>query len=406
MTKPCLICSRPVKAFLDFGRMPRGNGFLDAGAVSGEFFFNLSVGFCESCFMVQLLEQPEPEAMFHARYPFFTGSSNRMTDHFKRFAEDAARDYLPSSNPFVVEIGSNDGSLLNFFRSRRIRHLGVDPSSNVSGAAREKGVETLCDFFNEALAARIRAEHAAADLILAANVMCHIASFRSVLSGIELLLKDRGTVIFEEPYLGDVIQKTAYDQIYDEHVFLFSLHAMQNALAPHNLELFDAKPQGTHGGSMRYFVGKKGYRVPSYGLQILLRREAESGLTDKKTFTSFSARCEKSRDRLRHELETLKEEGATVAGYGATSKSTTVLNYAGITPELLPYLCDTTPEKQGKWSPGAHIPILPPEAFRNPYPSHALLFAWNHAEEIIPKEGQFTASGGRWLVYVPEVKFL
>ncbi len=404
--KHCLICSGCVETFIDFGRMPLGNAFLTAEEFETEYFFNLAAGVCESCFAVQLTDQPKPEKMFHSRYPFFTGSSGRMSAHFEEMARSVSARFLPGSDPFVVEIGSNDGTLLDFFRARNIRHLGVDPSSNVAEAAARKGVQTLCAFFDEREAGKILSEHGSADLILAANVICHIAALHSVLSGIDLLLTDAGVAVFEEPYMRDVLEKTAYDQIYDEHVFLFSLHAVQKALGPHNLELFDAQREWTHGGSMRYFIGRKGARPESEELLRLLAEEKLAGMTRMKTYEDFRGRCEKSREGLVRALEGFKKDGLSAAGYAATSKSTTVLNYAGIGPDLLPYICDTTPEKQGKFTPGVHIPVRPPEAFRSPYPDRALLFAWNHAEEIMAKEKDFLLSGAKWLVYIPHVKTL
>jgi len=212
--------------------------------------------------------------------------------------------------------------------------------------------------------------------------------------------------IFEDPYLGDMIAKTAYDQIYDEHVFIFSADSVRRAFAEHGLELVDVEPQPTHGGSMRYTLAPKGSRAATLRVAEQLAKERAQGLDKIETYRAFKENCEKSRSRLIHALDGMRREGKRVVGYGATSKSTTVTNYCGITPNHVEYISDTTPIKQGKLSPGAHIPVKPHAEFTGKYPDYALLFAWNHAAEIREKELAFIAAGGRWLIYVPEVKIV
>ncbi|WP_318258343.1 class I SAM-dependent methyltransferase [Geobacter anodireducens] len=296
--------------------------------------------------------------------------------------------------------------MLQHFAVKGIRHLGIEPSANVAAAAREKGIQTICRFFNEETARDIVREHGQADAFLAANVMCHIPFFHSIIAGIKILLKDDGIVMFEDPYLGDVIEKTSYDQIYDEHVFLFSLRSIGYAFAQHGLELVDIEPQTTHGGSMRYVIAHKGARPVSPAVLTQLRKEEELGLHRLETYERFRLNCEKSRSELKSLLEHLKAEGKRVVGYGATSKSTTIINYCGITPDLIEFISDTTPAKQGKFTPGAHIPVRPYGDFAARYPDYALLFAWNHSVEIMAKEGDFRSGGGKWIVYVPQVKVI
>ena len=258
MTKHCLVCQFSTEPFMSFGTMPLANGFLTPEEFPHEYFFELQVGFCPRCHMVQLAEQPDRERMFHDRYAFFSSTSTRMMRHFERFADLVRAQYLAASDPFVVEIGSNDGIMLRPFADRGIRHLGVEPSANVARVAAEKGVRTVSEFFDEPLADRIVAEHGHADAVLAANVMCHIPYLHSVLAGVDRLLKPNGALIFEDPYLGDIIEKTSYDQIYDEHAFYFSVESLSYVLDQHDLEIIDVQPQPVHGGSMRYVVGRKG----------------------------------------------------------------------------------------------------------------------------------------------------
>ena len=402
--KPCAVCRSPIEAFLSFGRMPIANGFLTEAQFAEEYFFELAVGFCARCHMVQLTEPVEREKLFHQNYAFFSSTSACMAEHFRRLAESVRAEHLAGSDPFVVEIGSNDGILLQHYARAGIRHLGVEPSANVAQVARGKGVRTAAEFIDEALARRIVAEHGQADVVLGANVICHLPYLHSVAAGIRLLLKPRGVLVFEDPYLGDIVEKTSYDQSYDEHAFYFSVTALDHLFAQHGMEIVDVAPQEVHGGSMRYTVAHRGARAPCAAVEALRARERALGLSEAATFERFRCNVEGSRDELMRLLRRLKAEGRRVVGYGATSKSTTVTGYCGITPDLVEFISDTTPIKQGKFSPGAHVPVRPHSEFAQRPPDYALLFAWNHGREIMAKEQAFTASGGKWITYVPRVE--
>jgi methylation protein EvaC len=404
--KDCLICKAPVEPFIDFGNMPLGNGFLLPDQFGDEYHFPMQVGFCTACGMVQLLYQPDREQMFHENYAFFSGTSRYMALHFKAFADHVIADYLAVDNPFVVEMGSNDGIMLQNFSTAAIRHLGIEPSKNVAHVAIDKGINTVTEFFSADLARQIVAENGQTDAFLAANVMCHIPYLHSIVEGINILLKPGGVVMFEDPYLGDVIEKTSYDQIYDEHTFLFSLASISYLFEQYGMEVVDVEPQTTHGGSMRYVITRRGVRPVSHNVAAQLEKERNLGLHLPETFDQFRRNCESSRDKLMALLHDLKSQGKRVVGYGATSKSTTITNYCGITPDLVEFICDTTPIKQGKFSPGAHIPVRPYDEFVMCYPDYALLFAWNHAKEIMEKEDAFRTSGGKWIIYVPQVAVL
>lgn len=383
--------------------MPLGNGFLVPDQFADEYFYRMQVGFCAACGMVQLLDQPDRERMFHENYAFFSGTSSYMARHFKAFADHVIGDYLVAGNPFVVEMGSNDGIMLQNFAAAGIRHLGIEPSKNVARVAIDRGVDTVTEFFGADLARRIVSERGQADAFLAANVMCHIPYIHSIVEGIDLLLKPTGVVLFEDPYLGDVIEKTSYDQIYDEHTFLFSVASVSSLFERYGMEVIDVEPQPTHGGSMRYVIARRGMYPVAQRVAVQREKERVFGLHLPETYERFRGNCEASREQLMALLHDLKAKGKRVVGYGATSKSTTIINYCGITPELIEFISDTTPIKQGKFSPGAHVPVRPYEEFVNAYPDCALLFAWNHAAEIMEKEGAFRAAGGKWIVYVPKV---
>ena len=389
---------------MSFGRMPIANGFLRPDGTENEYFFELAPAFCEACGMFQLLEQPDPQKMFHEQYAFYSSTSRYMQAHFEAFADAAINTVLAGrDNPFVVELGSNDGIMLRHFKERGVRHLGIEPSANVADVARTQGISTISAFFDRRLANEIATDQGSADAILAANVMCHIADLPGVAAGVQRLLKADGVFVFEDPYLGDMITKTSYDQIYDEHVFISSATSVQRAFARFGLELVDVMPQITHGGSMRYTLAPRGSREVSKKVNEQLAKETALGLDLAETYVQFKANCENSRAALMRTLERLRSQQKRVVGYGATSKSTTVINYCGITPAHLEFISDTTPIKQGSLSPGAHIPVKAYDEFTKSYPDYALLFAWNHAAEIREKETGFVGAGGRWIVYVPEV---
>lgn len=403
----CHVCGSPIEAFMSFGRMPIANGFLTPEEIPDEYFFELAPAYCETCTMFQIVEQPAPEKMFHENYAFFSSTSSYMQAHFRRFADLVQDRVLAGRNdPFVVELGSNDGIMLRHFQQRGQRHLGVEPSSNVAEIARKAGINTISEFFDKKLAERIVAEYGHADAVLAANVMCHIPDLPSVAEGIRFLLKPDGVLMFEDPYLGDMVAKTSYDQIYDEHVFIFSASSIRSAFGRHGLELIDVMPQITHGGSMRYMLQPKGSHPVSDNVAAQIAKERAQGLDRQEGYLKFKANCEKSRTQLMEVLGRLRAQRKAVVGYGATSKSTTVTNYCGITPDHVAWISDTTPIKQGRLSPGAHIPVRPYDEFVKDYPDYALLFAWNHAAEIREKEGAFAAAGGKWIYFVPNVEIV
>lgn len=401
----CRACPVQADSVVSFGKMPIANNFLSQNDFDEEYFFELEVLFCPSCKTFQLKDQPLPEKMFHENYAFFSGTSKKMATHFEKMAFTYLDKYIQNSaEAFIVELGSNDGIMLQNFAQKGIKHLGVEPSLNVATVAREKGVNTLVSFFGEETAGEIVQKYGQADIICGANVMCHIPDLSSVARGVLLLLKKNGVFVFEEPYLGDMVCKTSYDQIYDEHVYMFSLESVKNIFEPYGFQVFHVESQETHGGSMRYYLCFQGERVVQDSVLKQLQVEQELGLSELQTYVEFGKACQKSREDLIKLLTDLKNAGKRVVGYAATSKSTTILNYCQIGSDLIEYISDTTPVKQGKYSPGMHIPIKPYQAFTSDVPDYAVLFAWNHAQEIFEKEEDFIKRGGRWITFIPEVK--
>ncbi len=403
----CRICTGTPVPVHSFGMQPIANAFRPAAVSAADTYrFELAVSVCPQCGTVQLIDQPDREQMFHGEYAFFTGTSRAMTEHFARFAAWVRDEHLRGDDPLVVEIGSNDGTLLANFQQWNIRHVGVEPSANVARAAQARGIPTEVRFFDADAARAIVATHGQASAFIAANVMCHIPYLHSVVEGIDLLLGEDGIVAFEDPYAGDVLAKGSYDQFYDEHVFLFSLHSVAAVFARHGFELVDVQPQMTHGGSMRYVLARTGKRTPTAAVREYLDREVAQRITDPARWKEFGRRCEASKQALVSLLRDLKAAGKTVAGYAATSKSTTILNYCGIGPDLIAFISDTTPIKHGTVTPGTGIPVVPRAAFGPPYPDYAVLFGWNHETEIRAKEQEFVAGGGRWIRFFPDVEIV
>jgi methylation protein EvaC len=401
--KKCLICSNEFSPFVDFGRMPIANAFSSIKELENEYFFDMKVGFCETCNMVQLLEQPNREKMFHDNYAFFSSTSVYMIKHFKKFANSVTSLQSLNKKSFVVEIGCNDGIMLQNFLSNDIPCLGVEPSKNVAYVAMDKGIEVMTKFFDGSLADKILKTHQQADAILSANVMCHIPYMHSIYEGVKTLLKEDGVFIFEDPYLGEIIEKTSFDQIYDEHVFLFSALSISHIANMHDLELVNVEPQITHGGSMRYTIAHKGIKKVTKEVSNLIEKEKHMGLNAKDAYLDFANNVNNIKRNLIELLTKLKNDGKKVVAYGATSKSTTVTNYFDINPELIECIYDTTPIKQNKFSPGTHIPVLPYDQFRISDPDYVLLFAWNHAEEIMKKESDYMGNRRKWITYIPNV---
>jgi methylation protein EvaC len=403
----CRVCGGTVTEFFDFGRQPLSDAFLEPSAdLNEEFFFRLAVGLCDTCTMVQLMEEVPRDRMFNEDYPYFSSGSTFMRTHFESLAKQLLTNELTSEDPFVVEMGCNDGVMLKTIADAGVRHLGVEPSGSVADVAAAKGVRVRKSFFEESTAREILAEDGPADVIYAANTLCHIPYMDSILTGVATLLKPTGVFVFEDPYLGEIVARTSFDQIYDEHFYFFTLRSVQEMASRHGLELVDAERLTVHGGEVRYTLAPKGSRTPTAAMKELLAEEEAANLTDIETLRGFGAKVEKNRDDLVALLRKAKDEGKRVVAYGATAKSATVTNLSGIGPDLVSFVCDSTPAKQGRLTPGTHIPVRESSAFADPYPDYALLFAWNHAEEIMAKETAFADAGGKWILYVPEVRLV
>lgn len=399
----CRICGGALREVLDLGRQPVSNAFAKREDADKVPFFRLAVGLCTSCTMVQQLETVPPNDMYRADYPYRASGSLVIRRHFEDVARHIIETCPGGRDGFVVEIGSNDGVMLKTLSAAGMRHLGVDPAASAGEVARSQGVNVRTDFFSAPTAAEIRAEYGQANLIFSANTFSHISYLDSIFEGVDTLLAPDGLFVFEDRSLADILRHNYFDQIYDEHIYLFSVGSVQAMAAHFGFELVDAEHLPLHGGSIRYTVARKNTREPSPAVEKFLAQEKADGLSDESAFVRFSGEIDRIKKDLVSLLRDLRSDGQRVVGYGATSRSATVLNYFGIGADLLPFVCDSTPEKQGRVTPGSMIPVCPPDAFSDPFPDYALLFAWNHAEEIMAKEHLFQDKGGRWIIYVPQV---
>lgn len=383
----CRVCGSSIEQFMTFGQMPIANGFLLEDQFKDEYFFEMKPSFCEKCFAFQLIDQPDANQMFNENYPFYSSLSKHMKIHFEKFAKHLIEKFINDKrNSFVIELGSNDGIMLKHFKNVGIPHLGVEPSGNVAEVSKNEGINTISEFFNENLAKNILSEYGNADIVYAANVMCHIPDLNSVFSGISKILKPKGVLVFEDPYLGDMLTKVSYDQIYDEHVYIFSASSVASICEMHNLEIIDLVAQPTHGGSMRYYIAPKGSYKPASNVDITFKDETQKGFKNIKTYLMFKENCQKSKRELVALLEKVRDKNKRVVGYGATSKSTTILNFCKINNNMINCIFDTTKDKIGKFTPGTHIPILNYNKFKGSHYKYVFLFAWNHRKEIMKKE--------------------
>ena len=395
----CKITGEKINPFMSFGKMPSANAFLEQKDFNNEFFYEMEVGFSDKVSLLQLNEFSNPVKVHNERYPFYTSSSLNMKKHFNQFAHWVKEKYLKSGSK-LIEVGSNDGTFLENFKNTNINAIGFEPSKTIAELANKKNIKTLSKFFNTQNLEAVKNFHSSVDVICSANVIAHIPDLIDVIKSVDKLLSSKGLLIFEEPYLGSMFAKVSYDQIYDEHIFMFSISSISKIFDLFDFELIDVLPQITHGGSMRYVIGRKNKHKKSEIISKFLDEEQSKRLDTIESCLNFKKSCEISKKMTKEKLSNFKENGKKICGYAATAKSTTVLNYCNIGNNLIDYICDTTKEKIGKFSPGTHIPIVPVSHFKENIPDVAFLFAWNHKEEIFSKEKEFKENGGVWFSHV------
>lgn len=388
------------REFLNLGGQPIANNFVKSLPVDDEFFFNLRVGFDEDSKLVSLMEFVDKRVLFNDHYVYHSSSSNTMLNHFAETARHIADSFRPAK---VLEIGSNDGIFLKHFD--RNSAFGVEPCGNFASMTNSMGYRTYPLFWNMQTVETLVDEIGKVDVVFAANCMCHVPEIMDAFASSYAILNDGGLFIFEDPSLMPVLTTGSYDQFYDEHAHIFSATAVVNLLERCGFSVERIVPLDVHGGSNRYYARKTGPGARPDGVQAILDTERDFGMQTFELFSEFGAKVEQSGADLRRILGEAKSHGGRLIGYGATSKSTVVYNYCGIGPELLDYIVDTTPSKQGTFSPGTHIPVVAYGGLPDDV-THAFLGAWNFEREIIQKEKGFVERGGKFITHVPRPRIV
>ena len=401
-TARCRSCrGEALSVFLSLGNMPLSDGLLapdDLGRQEPRF--PLDVAFCPDCTLVQILETVPPERLFGADYPYFSSFTDTLLKHSAANVEARIAERRLDGSSLVVELASNDGYLLQYYRARGIPVLGIDPAPGPVAAARDRGVDTLQAFFGRDLAVQLAGNGRLADVIHANNVLAHVADTNGFVAGIGMLLKQDGVAVIEVPYVKELIDRGEFDTIYHEHLCYFSVTSLTRLFERHGLSLNRVEPLEIHGGSLRLFVGKAERADPS--VADYLQAERRAGVDAFEYYAGFSARVGRIRSELRALLEALKGGGARIAGYGAAAKGTILLNFAGVGCEVLEFVADRNVHKHGRYVPGVRLPIVAPERILEGQPDYLLILPWNFKEEIMQQQAEYRRRGGRFIVPVPE----
>ncbi|HQR32104.1 MAG TPA: class I SAM-dependent methyltransferase [Blastocatellia bacterium] len=401
----CRACGEnSLKLFLPLGAQPLANSFLKSpDEFAEEQFFPLDTHFCETCSLVQIPDVVDPEVLFR-HYLYVTGTSETIAQHNRAYAKSVTEMQRLTADDLVIEVASNDGSLLRCFQELGVKTLGIDPATNVAAMARANGVETINEFFSLETAQKVRAEYGPAKAVIGNNVLAHVDDTQDFLRGCKAVIGENGLVIIEMPYLGDLLNRTEYDTIYHEHLCYFSVTSLMRLCESAGLRIVRMDHVPIHGGSLRMHAGHaEVYQTHSAQVLDWAEEEKSKGFTSFERFEQLARSVERSRESLLDLLNRLKAEGKTVAGYGAAAKGNTLLNYCQIGTDLLPYVVDKNPLKLGMFTPGMHIPVLPVSTLLERQPDYLLILAWNFGEEIMRQQSEYKARGGKFILPVPEV---
>lgn len=403
----CRSCGSPDAALiLDLGRQPLANNLLmPADLAKPEPKFPLRLAVCQSCWLLQITDLVPPVALF-SEYLYFSSFSDLMLRHAREAAGRYVEEFGLNAASLVVEVASNDGYLLQNFLAAKVPCLGIEPAANIAKVARERGVETLVEFFGQKLAGELAARHRQADLILGNNVFAHAPDPNDFVAGLKTLLQPAGRIALEFPYGVEFIEHHEFDTIYHEHVFYFTLTALQPLFARHGLTIFRVERLPIHGGSLRLFAGHTGAHPVEASVVALRAEEQRKGVASFTCYEGFADQVHGLKRDLVELLTQLKQAGKRIAAYGASAKGSTLLNYYGIGTETLDFVVDRSPYKQGRLTPGMHLPILPPAELLARRPDYTLLLTWNFADEILAQQKAYRAAGGQFIVPIPKVKIV
>lgn len=406
----CRSCGHPLShTFVDLGMSPISNDNLRADQLMQmEPFYPLHAFVCDRCWLVQLPEVKRREEIFTSDYAYFASFSDSWLEHCRRYVEAVVPRFGLGAKSHVTEIASNDGYLLQYFVAKKIPVLGIEPSANVAEAAVKKGIPTRVEFFGTAYAKKLAAEGIRSDLVIGNNVLAHVPGLNDFVGGLKVLLKPDGVVTMEFPHLMRLVEGNQFDTIYHEHFSYFSLIAVQAVFARHGLAVFDVDELPTHGGSLRLYARHEGDASKPVTAKVrdLLARERAGGMDGLGYYRSFGEKVRETKRRLLDFLLAAKRQGKQVVGYGAPAKGNTLLNYCGIRADFLDYTVDRSPQKQGRFLPGTHIPIFAPDKFRETRPDYVLILPWNIRDEIVEQMKHIREWGGKFVVPIPEVKVL
>lgn len=402
----CRLCgSRRLQLALQLAPTPPANAFVPASeAGKPQERFPLDVFFCEDCFHLQLCDVVDPRVLFE-NYVYVSGTSPVFVKHFEDYANDVRNRFKPAAGSLVVDIGSNDGTLLRFFQNAGHKVLGIDPAKKIAEEATKSGIPTRAAFFTPALANEVRAELGAASVVTGNNVFAHIDDLKSVVAGIRTLLAPGGVYVFEVSYLVDVVEKTLFDTIYHEHVAYHSVKPLVRFFRENGMELIEAIRVGSHGGSLRGIAQLAGGPHPvGRSVADAVAYEEKIGLDRLETFAQFGRNIGQLKNDLGRLLRDLKAQGRRIAAFGAPAKATTLMFHFEIGPELVDYIVDDSPLKQGLFSPGYHIPVVPASVMAERRPDYAVILAWNFAAPIIKKNQAYRDAGGKFIVPIPKLE--
>lgn len=405
----CRHCHQPLQhVFLDLGFSPPSNAYLKQEDLrKPERYYPLKLFVCEHCWLVQTDDYTQADELFSPDYAYFSSVSQSWLAHAARYTDMITKRLGLDGNSLVIEVASNDGYLLKNFVAAGIPCLGVEPTASTAAAAEQLGVPVLREFFGESLGQRLLAEGKQADLILGNNVYAHVPDINDFTAGLKTVLKPGGTITLEFPHLMRLLEHTQFDTVYHEHFSYLSLFSVSRVFERAGLRVCDVEELPTHGGSLRvYGCHADDGRADSGAVLALLEEEARRGMRNLDTYLAFQARADRVKDDLLVFLIEQKRAGKQVAGYGAAAKGCTLLNYAGIKPDLLPFVCDAGPSKQGKYLPGSHVPILHPEAIRESKPDIVLILPWNIQEEVMQQLAFIRDWGGKFAVAVPSIRVI
>jgi SAM-dependent methyltransferase len=403
----CRSCAHvPLTPVLSLGTTPLANQLLTEDRLAApEHRHPLDIAYCEGCSLVQITETIPPEELF-TDYVYFSSFSDAMLAHAKDLAGRVAKERRLGPNDLVVEIASNDGYLLQYYKELGIGVLGIEPARNIAKVASERGIPTLTEFFGKDLADRLHAEGKRAAVVHANNVMAHVPDINMFAAGLCTILADDGIALIEVPYVREMVDRCEFDTIYHEHVFYFSLTALTRMFARHGLAVVDVELIPLHGGSLLLRVAKEKKLAVGPRVTAMLDEEARLGMTSIAYYQGFSRKVQGVRDELRRVLHELKSSGKRLAAYGAAAKGSTLLNYAGIGTETLDFVVDRSPHKQGKFMPGVHLPIRDPLALMQERPDYVLLLTWNFKDEILAQQEAYRRAGGKFILPLPSVSIV